>query len=321
MTEGGREELENHLENLEENLAQNGMPAECVREMMFTLPVSYGENKSNFPIFQGVGANTDMYEYTEGTAPQSVGEIAITRISADKLKANIGDTVTINTVDGEQEYIITAFFQSMYSMGDGLRFHEDEYINYIQSSGAVTTFITFTDNPEDKEIGRRIEKMGEIYPELTKIDTAAEWVKSCTGIGDTLNAVKSFVAILTIVLSALITILMERSFIAKEQGEIALMKAVGTRNGRIYAYHTVRFAIVGIIAVLIGEIFAIPLTHLCIDPVFKMMGMELAVDYVINPLEMYLIFPFVILVTTALSAFLTSLYTRKIKASDTANIE
>ena len=55
--------------------------------------------------------------------------------------------------------------------------------------------------------------------------------------------------------------------------------------------------------------------------IFKMMGMELSVDYIINPIEMYLIFPLVILVTTTVSAFLTSLYTRKIKASDTANIE
>lgn len=134
-------------------------------------------------------------------------------------------------------------------------------------------------------------------------------------------AVKSLIVILTIILAALITVLMERSFIAKEQGEIALMKAVGTRNGKIYAYHALRFLFVGMIAVFIGEMFAMPLTHLCIDPIFKMMGMELAVDYVINPVEMCLIFPIVILATTTISAFLTSLYTRKIKSSDTTNIE
>lgn len=77
----------------------------------------------------------------------------------------------------------------------------------------------------------------------------------------------------------------------------------------------------GIIAVIIGEIFAMPLTHLCIDPIFKMMGMELAVDYVTDPVEKYLVFPVIVLATTTVSAFLTSLYTRKIKSSDTANIE
>ena len=93
------------------------------------------------------------------------------------------------------------------------------------------------------------------------------------------------------------------------------------RNGKIYAYHTLRFAFVGIAAVIIGEIFAMPLTHLCIDPVFNMMGLELAVDYVTTPLEIYLVFPLVILVTTTAGAFLTSLNTSKIKSSATANIE
>ena len=141
------------------------------------------------------------------------------------------------------------------------------------------------------------------------------------GVVDTLTAVKLFVTILTIVLTSLITVLMERSFIAKEKGEIALMKAIGTRNGKIYTYHVMRFLFVGMIVVIISEICAMPLTTLCIDPIFKMMGMELAVEYVIDPIEMYIVFPFVILATTTISAFFTSLYTRKIKSSDTANIE
>jgi putative ABC transport system permease protein len=179
----------------------------------------------------------------------------------------------------------------------------------------------FTDNPDSKEIQRRMDEIQSIFPDYENIQTSAEATADMIGVTETLDAVKSMVAILTIILAALITVLMVRSFIAKEQGEIALLKAIGIRNGKIYVYHTLRFLFVGIIAVIIGEIFAMPLTHLCIDPIFKMMGMELAVNYVINPAEMYLILPLVILVTTTVSAFLTSLYTRKIKASDMANVE
>ena len=223
-------------------------------------------------------------------------------------------------MDGDKEYIISAFFQGMNMQGRGIRLHSDEYINYVQSQGGINTQIMFTDNPDNEEIKRRMEEIQTIFPDC-EIETCAETVKDMLGVADTLAAVKSLIVILTIVLAALITVLMERSFIAKEQGEIALMKAIGTRNGKIYAYHSLRFLFVGMMAVVIGEIFAMPLTHLCIDPIFKMMGMELSVDYIINPIEMYLIFPLVILVTTTVSAFLTSLYTRKIKASDTANIE
>ena len=321
MLDGGHKKLERHLEDIEETLEENDIPAKCYQEMMFNLPVVYGENESNVIIYHGTGTTMDMYEYTAGTAPQNTNEIAITRLSADKLKANIGDTVTIKTIDGDREYIITAFFQSMNQAGNGIRLHSDEEINYIQANGGINTQIMFTDNPDSKEIQRRIDEIQRIFPDYENIQTCAEATADMLRVAETLAAVKSLVAILTIVLAALITVLMERSFIAKETGEIALMKAIGTRSSKIYAYHALRFAFVGIIAVVISEIFAMPLTHLCIDPIFKMMGMELAVDYVTNPVELYLIFPLVILVTTTASAFLTSLYTRKIKSSDTANIE
>ena len=321
MLEDGHEKLEKHLEEMEQTLAENGIPAKCYQEIMFTLPVSFGENESNICIYHGTGVAMDMYEYTAGIAPQNTDEIAITRIAADKLNANIGDTITIKTIDGDKEYIISAFFQSMNMQGSGIRLHSDEYINYVQAQGGINTQIFFTDHPDSKEIEQRMEEIQRIFPDFENVKTCAEAVADMVGVAGTLDAVKSLVVVLTIVLAALITVLMERSFIAKEQGEIALMKAVGTRNGKIYAYHALRFLFVGMMAVMIGEIFVMPLTHLCIDPIFKMMGMELAVNYVINPTEMYLIFPVVILATTVASAFLTSLYTRKIKSSDTANIE
>ena len=321
MMEDGRKKLEKHLDEMEQALAENGIPAKCYQEMMFSLPVSFGEKESNIPIYQGTGTTMDMYDYTAGIAPKNTDEIAITRIAADKLNADIGDTVTIKTIDGDREYIISAFFQSMNMQGSGIRLHSDAYINYVQAQASVKTQITFTDHPDSREIEQRMDEILRIFPDYENVETCAEVTANMLGVTEALDAVKSLVAALTIVLAALITVLMERSFIAKEQGEIALMKAVGTRNGKIYAYHALRFLFVGMIAVIIGEIFAMPLTHLCIDPLFKMMGMELAVDYVINPVEMYLIFPVVILVTTTVSAFLTSLYTRKIKASDTANIE
>lgn len=320
MLEDGRERLEKHLNKIERILEENGIPGKCYQEMVFTLPVSFGENESNISIYQGTGSTMDMYEYTAGIAPRNTDEIAITRIAADKLDADIGDTVTVKTIDGDKEYIISAFFQSINMQGSGIRLHSDEYINYVQAAGGTDMQIAFTDYPDSREIERRVEEIRKIFPDYN-IRTCAEAVADMLGITETLGAVKSFVVVLSILLAAFITVLMERSFIAKEQGEIALMKAVGTRNGKIYTYHALRFLFVGMITVIIGEIFAMPLTHLCIDPIFKMMGMELAVDYVINPVEMYLIFPVVILVTTTVSAFLTSLYTGKIKSSDTANIE
>lgn len=321
MTEEGHENLKKYLSDMEENLARNGMPARCMLEMIFRLPVSHGESENNITIYQGTGTTADMYEYIEGTPPRSAGEAALTRLSANKLKANIGDTITIKTIDGDKEFMITAIFQSMYNMGEGVRFHEDEEINYIQAQGAFFAQIKFTDAPDQKEIARRMERIQELYPELDGVKNRAECISNILKVTDTFDTVKLMVAVLAGLLAALITVLMERSFIVKEQGEIALMKAIGIRNGKICAYHTLRFVFIGSMTVIAAELFALPLTHLFVDPIFKMMGMELAVRYVINPIEMFLVFPLVILAVTTTSAFLTSMYTKKIKSLDTANIE
>lgn len=321
MIEGGREKLELYLDELEETLAEHDMPAECYQELAFNFKVTHGEESAKIMAYQGTGTTMDMYEYTGGTAPKGCGEIAITRIAADMIHADIGDTVTIHMSDGPREYIITAFFQSMNTQGATIRLYTEEAVNYVQANGGISTQVWFTDHPDEEEIDRRIEKIKELYPEFDDVITCAEWTRRNVGVADALQAVKTLMVILTIVLTALITVLMERSFIAKEEGEIALMKALGIQNGKIYAYHTLRFFYVGMIAVILGELLAMPITHLCIDPVFKMMGMELAVDYEINMVEMYVGFPLAILITTSLSAYVTSLHTRKIKSSDMANME
>lgn len=320
MCENGREAMKEDHAKLEKALEDEGIPATCHQLTMLSLTVTHAEAEDSPIVYQGTGAAMDLYEYTEGTAPQHANEIAITRIAASKLNAGIGDTVTITTLDGEQEYIISAYYQAMQTIGEGILLHEDAEVNYSQSVGMTQVLVLFNDDPGEGEIRRRMDVIRELYPQSTP-QTCAEVVSELLMVTDAMDAMKYLVAVLTILLTALITVLMERSFIAKEKGEIALMKAIGTRNSKIYAYHVLRFVFVGIIAVVIGEIFALPLTNLCMDPAFMMMGLDKGVDYLVNPIEMYLIFPGLLLATTAASAFLTSLYTRKIKSSDTANIE
>ncbi len=320
MAAGGRERMKEDHAKLEKTLEEKGIPAVCYQQMMFTLPVTHGEMEHSPTVYQGTGTTMDLYEYTEGTPPQHANEIAITRITASKLNAGIGDTVTITTLDGDQEYIITAYYQAMQSFGDGILLHVDAEVNYIQSVGVTQVLVLFSDNPGEEEIQRRMDVIRALYPQCEP-KTCEEIVSEMLMVTDAMDAMKYLVAVLTVLLTALVTVLMERSFIAKEKGEIALLKAIGTRNSKIYTYHVLRFVFVGIIAVVIGEIFALPLTNLCMDPIFKMMGLDRGVDYLVNSTEMYLIFPGLILATTAVSAFFTALYTRKIKSSDTANIE
>ncbi|MEY8426853.1 FtsX-like permease family protein [Lachnospiraceae bacterium 46-15] len=322
MTVDGHEEVKKYLDDMEQTLAENGMPAECMAEYFIFSMIRYGEYESKAAILQGTGTTMDMYEYLEGTPPQNSDEIAVTTLLAKKLGAEIGDTVIVSYPTGETaEFIITALYQSMVNQGISARTHTGCDINYLSASGSPGTQIRFTDDPGDEEVLRRIEKIKELYPEFSSVKTAGETVNDTTGVGDAIDAVKKMSAVLTTILAALITVLMARSFIAKEQAEIVLMKAIGMRNTKIYGQYTLRFFIAVAAAVLLAELLGMPITKLCFDPVFRTMGLEMGVEYMQNPVEIYAVFPVIVLTATAVSAFLTSLYTRKIKSSDTANIE
>ena len=78
--------------------------------------------------------------------------------------------------------------------------------------------------------------------------------------------------------------------------------------------------IVSIFAMILAAALSIPMTNLCISPIFGMMGAS-KITYAIKPLEIFLLYPGIIVITTLIVAFLTSLSTRSIKSSDTANIE
>ena len=152
------------------------------------------------------------------------------------------------------------------------------------------------------------------------VENCAEYVASCIQVVPTMLAVQYLLLGITILVVILITILMEVSFIADEKSQIALLKALGFRSRKISLWHVLRFGIVALFAMILAAVLSIPMTNLCISPIFGMMGVS-KVNYAIKPLQVFLIYPGIIILTTLVVAFLISLSSKTIHASDTANIE
>ena len=163
MNENGQEVIKGKLEDVEKTLADNGMEAHCFVEVMMKLPLSHGDNTLKSLVSQGVGVTMDQYRFFEGTTPQNINEIALTKVTAEELGVSIGDTVTVHQAEGEKEYIVTALFQTMNNLGEGARFHQDAKLNYSQVTSILSFQINFLDDPSSKEIGQRIDKMKDIF--------------------------------------------------------------------------------------------------------------------------------------------------------------
>lgn len=315
----GRDHLKRDLIAMEKTLAEEGMNGHCMGEMMLFSTITAADRSYAGLVIQGTGTTADQYIYSEGTAPQNANEVAITPTVAEALDVTIGDTIVYNDMDNKREVIVTALFQSMLNMGNGIRLHEDAAINYTQASGINAYQIRFDDKPDAKELKRRMARLEELYPEY-EVLTGDEYADYFTGSADMVMSVRNLLVPIMVAICAFIAMLMERSFIASEVGQIAMLLATGFTRRLIVRWHTLRMAIVLFISTVLGLLLSTPATQLLITPIFQMMGAE-SLKYDIEPFEAFVIYPGILIGFTLIAVFLTAQETRKITASQTSSIE
>jgi len=319
---GHNEEMvrEKH-EEIRETLLENHIDADIFQEIMFRFTISYGGKKSSSLAFQGYGnVTTDQYVYLRGTAPRNSKEIAITYFTADKIGADIGDEVEIDIGGETRKYIVSAINQSMNNLGEGIRFHQDEDIDYKLAAGSFGIQLLYRDAPDKTVLEERKDLLKKAYPD-TDVYSAGEYISYMIGdVAGQLKSVKSLTLGIILCINILVAVLMVKSFITKEKGEIAVLKAIGFQNSSLMAWQSLRIGIVLLIAILIGTALSTPLSKLTIEPIFRMMG-AYSIEFDIIPLEVYVLYPLAVLFATVSAAMLGALQLRKISASDTSNIE
>lgn len=317
---GGAKTIRETEEEIANILEENDMHGSVYLESWYKLPVAAKNGSFQINFLKCADTVTTDYDYTDGSAPMKPDEIAVTKQISKKLGAEIGDRVTVKIGGEEREFIITAYFQCFNNLGECARFHQDVEIADDLMTSCFAYQINFDDDPDKTVIDERIEKLKDIFDNQNIFDTKG-FVKDCMGVGDMIAAVKNLVLMLSLIIIILLAVLMERSFISKERSEIALLKAVGFDSGSVILYHTMRFGITVLTGIVAASVLLMPLTKLIMDPIFGMMGAIGNIEYQFNALEIFGAYPVIIFCVTVLSAALTALYTKTIKASDTASIE
>ena len=316
----GQKLRSDYLEEMEKTLAENNIPAECFGEALFKLSVQKGDKKTVSLAFIGSGTTTDQYAYIDGTPPESVDEIAISYITADKLNVKIGDTVTVKTGGENEEFIVTALFQSMNNMGEGIRLSEKLPMDFSKVLGYFSYQIKFTDNPSDTEQNERYDIIKKLYPDY-KFRTAGEYLDyAISGVAGAMSGTKDFIILMVMIINILVVVLMEKSFLTKERGEIALMKAMGFKNHTLIAWQTIRIALLMAAAVIIAILLTDPLSQLAVGGIFRTMGAKYIV-FDTNILDAYIIYPLAVFAVTVLASMISALGLRSISSQEVNNIE
>ncbi len=316
-----KERLENDLEEIRDVLRDDGIRAKVFREVLFRMSISYQDKTMSSLAFIGVGdVEADAYAYLEGTAPQRADEVAITKVVSEKIGAKIGDDVEIKNGERTKTYRVTAINQSMNNMGEGIRFYQEEALDFSYAAGCFGTQIQYQDGPDAGEKDRRKEFLKERFQDY-KTYTAGEYINQMIGdAAGQMDGMRQMIVLVVLVINILVTVLMVKSFITKEKGEIGMLKAIGFGNGSLVIWQSLRIGIVLLMATVLAVLLSTPLSQVSVAYVFQMMG-AYHIEFEIKPLEVYVLYPLLVLVVTTATGMLASLQIRKISPSETSNIE
>ena len=320
VTEGGRDNMKEVISDIEKTLNENGIDASVSCEMAFKFKISYNDYVYNSYAMQGTGITADQYTINKGQAPKYENEVALTHRTADKIGAKIGDAVKIKTGETESEFIVTAIYQSMNNMGEGMRFSEKTNIDYRYGVASLALQIRYFDNPSKEQAQKRFEEVKQLFPDY-KIYTGGEYVSDMIGnIAGQMEGIKRIIVVVIIIINMLVAVLMMKTFITKEKGEIAILKSVGFRNSAIIQWQLLRIGIILFISTILGALLSNPLAQISSGQVFKMMGAS-NIKFEVNALEVYIMYPLFIFMMTMIASGITAIQIKRISSQETNNIE
>ena len=316
--ENGEELYRKYLKKLEEKIKEEGMDVTLSSSVTYTYKYEYNGKEYSSRAVQPLDSISNTYKALEGSIPQNKNEIMITPIVAKNTGAKIGDTLKMDFDGTKENCIISGIYECMNNAGDIIMLHPDAPTSFLSANFASYEYIYFNDNPSDEELNERKEKLRDIFNTEMVMDQRELCVKDMNAL-DSMKSVEYLLMGVTVLVILLVTIMMERSFIADEKKQIAILKAIGFRDGDVVKWQVTRFGLLAVISGVISAILSIPFSKFGVSPIFKSMGMSnVNIFYNFGSLAKY---PVIIVALTIAFAWIVSLYTSTVKARDTASIE
>lgn len=310
--------IQKAMDHIEEKLKENGIKGETGADIGYIVPCySHNPEETNrYFTLQATGSWERSYSVLEGREPVLENEVMITDITAKEMKVSIGDSIYYQYPDKTEEFVITGLYQSMMNLGNGFRVGEAAHFDPQYTAGIFCIQVEIP----DMESGEACEKLREILPEY-KVRTAGEFTDSLMGnIKAQMDVMSCFILGIVLVINSLITILMMKTIMTKERGDIALLKSMGFPDRVVRYWQTARILLLLITGIFAGTILSNLSAPFVVGPVFGMMGAT-NIKLVINPLEAYVIYPLVLLFVTGICAFICAGGVRKVEMKEVNNME
>ena len=135
------------------------------------------------------------------------------------------------------------------------------------------------------------------------------------GISQQLDALKLMILAVVLTINILVVSLMQRMFLIREQGEMGMLKAMGFQNRAIIVWQVKRILLVLSVGIAAGAVSGTYFSQATSGRVFQIMGAT-RIDFVVNPWEVYVIYPLSLLAAAVTACVLTMRRVRRISVQE-----
>jgi putative ABC transport system permease protein len=237
-------------------------------------------------------------DYLKGRAPAAEDEIALSYLNSQELDAGTGDRLILSAGGTRRELTVTGVYQDI-------------------TNGGRTAKATFGHN-EESIVARTVNL--DLAPGVSKEAKVREYSAALESarvtdledylsqtLGNTISQLSKVTVgalALGVVVAILITSLFFRMLIAKDARRIAIMKSIGFSQASIRVQYLAGALLLLILGIGAGTLFSNTLGQRLVSFLWGFMGAA-RIDFVIDPLQAYLLVPLVLMAAVAVTTLLT----------------
>jgi putative ABC transport system permease protein len=238
-------------------------------------------------------------DYVKGTAPQQQNEIALSILNAGEMEKQIGDTVTLVIEGQEREMVVSGIYQDVTNGGRTAK------ATLPYNPQAVLWYTVNLNLASDANIEEKVLEYSRIF-DPARVTDMAGYVSQT--MGNTIQQLKT-VTVATVVVgltvSVLITSLFMMMLITKDANQIAIMRSLGFSLRNIRTQYLTRALFLLAFGIVLGTLFSNTLGQQLVSVVWSLLGAS-RIRFVIDPLQAYVMYPFLLMFMVAVTTILST---------------
>ncbi len=241
-------------------------------------------------------------KYLYGKSPTIENEIALSKLNAEAVCKNIGDSIMLRFNDTQEKFVISGIYQDVTSGG-----YTSKSINSF--AGLDAEKYQFTIN---LAAGADVKKTAKQWSDRIgggyDIEPMDEFInQTLGGVSRQVEVAAVAAVVIGILLATLIVVLFMKLRLAKDVAQIASMKSIGFTNYDVRKQYLYKIGLVSIIGIFAGTIVSNILGESIVSMALSAMGFGISkITFIINPWYSFIILPLALLLASAIMTWLSS---------------